>query len=73
MRWDEKVITKVDHILTDIERAKFKSMARYWREVEEREDTSPLEQEFLIVARWLQTRMLFVLARYIEITKGVNE
>ena len=66
-------MTEVDNILTETERQKFISMARYWREVENREDTSPLDQELLVVLRWLQTRMLFVLARYIEITQGVNE
>lgn len=66
-------MTEVDNILTDAERTKLTSMARYWREVEEREDISPLEHEMNQVFHMVGINLLFVLARYIEITKGVNE
>lgn len=62
-------MTEIDNILTTVERQKFASMARYWYEVEEREDTSPLMDETLIIYRQLGVRTLFILARYIELTE----
>lgn len=55
-------MTAKDNILTDKERAQLKSMANYWKEVRNREDTSQLE-------RALGAKILFIIARYIELTE----
>lgn len=60
---------KKDKILTDEERATLKSMAMYWEEVAEREEKGPLEHELLMVYRKLGYRVLFIIARYLELTE----
>ena len=62
-------MTTEDNILTAKDRSSLKSMSNYWREVAKREDTSPLEQELYTVTRRLGTNILFIIARYIELTE----
>lgn len=62
------MITK-DNILTHKERVTFRSMSRYWQEVEKREDTGPLLHELDKVYRMVGVDLLFILARYIELTE----
>jgi hypothetical protein len=62
------MITK-DNILTHEERVAFRSMSRYWQEVAKREDTSPLLHELDKVRRMVGVDLLFILARYIELTE----
>jgi hypothetical protein len=57
-------------ILTDAERTELKSMATYWQEVEKREDTSPLDEELLMVYRRLGPKVLFIIAQYLELTEN---
>jgi len=56
-------------ILTDKERNTLASMATYWREVRQREDTSPLEHEIQQVYRMLGTRLLDIVEEYLNLTK----
>lgn len=58
-----------DNILTEEERTSLKSMALYWDEVAKRENTAPLEYEVLMVFQNLGTRILPIIARYIELTE----
>ncbi len=53
-------------ILTDKERKELKSMSIYWREVRNREDTTPLYQELQTVCDKLGTRILDIIESYIE-------
>jgi hypothetical protein len=62
-------MTVEDNILTDKDRKSLKSMSNYWREVAKREDPSPLDQELYTVIRTLGTNILFIIARYIELTE----
>jgi len=59
-----------DNILTDAERITLKNMANYWQEVGKREDTSPLEEEHLMVYRKFGYKVLFIIARYLELTEN---
>lgn len=61
-------------IISDEERATLRSMSLYWREVRQREDTSPLEHEMQQVYRMLGLRLLRIVEKYLELTKEeVNE
>ena len=62
-----------DEILTEEERTSLKSMALYWDKVAKQENTTPLEYELLMVFRSLGTRILPIIARYIELTEGVDK
>lgn len=59
----------MDEILTDSERKSLRSMVRYWNEVSEREDKGPLVGEVLVVSRLLGPKLLFVIAKYLELTE----
>jgi len=54
-------------VLTDSEIQGFKGMNRYWREVREREDTSPLVNETSTMIRLLGVRLLLLMEHYIEL------
>lgn len=53
-----------EKILTEEEVAAIKSMAIYWNEVKEREDTSPLFYETRQLINMLGTRLLFIVEDY---------
>ena len=52
------------NILTDGERKAILSMAKYWREVAGRDDTSPLDRELEQVYRILGRKILWIVAAY---------
>jgi len=62
-------------ILTDKERATLRSMSLYWKELRQREDTTPLscschlQYEMYRVHRMLGTRLLDIVEEYIDLTK----
>jgi len=69
-------VSKMKEILTDKERNALVSMTTYWREVRQREDTTPLsccchlQQEKERVQRMLGTRLLDIVEEYLDLTKG---
>jgi len=52
------------NILTDGERKTILAMAKYWREVAARDDTSPLNRELEQVCRILGCKILWIVAAY---------
>jgi len=58
-----------DNILTHEKRVKLQSMSTYWWEVKEREDKSLLGPELHQVYSMVGTDLLFIIARYIELTE----
>ena len=52
--------------LTQHEIQAIKSMGKYWREVAERDDTTPLSAELHTMIGRLGTRLLFILLDYAE-------
>jgi len=57
-------------ILTEDERRSLKSMARYWKEVRDRENQTPLYQEADMVNKLLGIRVLRIIEEYIEATEA---
>lgn len=53
-------------LLTDDEIREIKSMGIYWREVAKRDNVSPLKDEFQMIARKYNYRLLFILLEYAE-------
>ena len=53
-------------ILTKDERTALRSMARYWNEVDERDDSTPLHQEVSMVCDHLSTRILWIIEAYLD-------
>ena len=57
-------------LLTNDEIDSVLSMNRYWEEVNQRLDKTPLQQELLVLVRFFGTRLLFIVADY---AKGRKE
>lgn len=53
--------------LSDGQRGILRGKARYWKEVAQREDTSPLQQEMNDVYVMLGTKILFVIMHYLQL------
>lgn len=56
-------------ILTEDEMRSFKSMSRYWQEVRQRDDQSPLFYEVTVVRTRLGVRILDLVEAYIEMVE----
>ena len=53
-------------ILTEDERTALRSMAKYWNEVDERDNSTPLYQEVSMVCNRLSTRILWIIEAYLD-------
>lgn len=60
-------------ILTEDERTALKSMARYWDEVHQRDDSSPLYQEVPMVCNRLGVKILWIIEAYLDAVDEYNE
>lgn len=56
-------------ILSDGEVSGVLSMNKYWEEVSERENQSPLDNELNMIVRRLGVRILFIIAEYAKLQK----
>ena len=60
-------------LLTQEQRVAIKSMVMYWREVDKRDDISPLYRELSRVVSRIGVSILFILAEYAEACDAASD